>query len=567
MTSRSIPMTLLALMLLASAVGAQDRESTADSAPNPADGRVTIQGNTEPHMTTAERILELEEKLAANPADHRSWNDLGVIYAQEKQFNEARTAFIHAVQANPREADYHRNLGLAFQHLGDFELAIAEFQAYQRFDALGSRDFWRLIAVAQLEAGWVDEARVTYGEGLRAMEPDVGPEALRLVLGLNKLENDTGNDKAVRTLLEKYAPRAQTYIDQAPDMNMEGVLEAQAIVNNRISLMVEDGKVLEESGMLAEAAARYEEAHELAPERDDLLPRLVGVYLKDGKAMEAGVAARLAREQHPEEVGTWIASGQVYEHGDRPDDALDAYQRAFALDPEFPDLRLAIGNLLMKMGRDSEATEFLKAGVTNADTKPEVAYNYAVSQMREKNYYAAIPSLRKVVAQRPEWPQGWLALGNCLRVTKQYGAAVRPYGKAFELAPDAKVAYNKGICAQRSDQTEVAITAYEQALELDPTMVPARYNLSLSLMEVERYEDAVASFDAMAELEPGSYRVFYSQGLAYYYLGLYEEALESYDQAADDKETPALLNNIGLVYDKLGNKKEAQKWYRLAKDL
>jgi tetratricopeptide (TPR) repeat protein len=98
-------------------------------------------------------------------------------------------------------------------------------------------------------------------------------------------------------------------------------------------------------------------------------------------------------------------------------------------------------------------------------------------------------------------------------------------------------------------------------------MLQARYNLSLSLMDVERYEDAIASFDLMAEQEPGSYRVYYSQGLAYYYLGRYEEALESYDQAADDKETPALLNNIGLVYDKLGNKKEAQKWYKMAKEL
>ena len=559
MTRRSGWMALLTLILLAGTAAAQNT--------NPADTRVDLKAAPAPQVTTEDRITELNEKLTANPMDHRSWNDLGVIYAREKQYDLARDAFIHAIQVNPREADYHRNLGVTFQNLGEFDMAIGEFQAYQRFDALGSRDFWRLIAGAQLEAGHTDAARLTYTEGLRSQEPDLDPEGMRLVLGLNKLEVEAGDDQAVRTLLEKYMPMAQAYLEQVPDPSMDGVREAQAIVNNGISLMVEDGKVLEESGMLTEAAARYEQAHQIAPERDDLLPRLVGVYLKDGKNIEAGVAARLAREQHPDEVGTWIASGQVYEHGNRPDDALEAYKRAFALDPEFQDLRLAIGNLLMKMGRDDEASAFLKAGVTNADTKPEVAYNYAVSEMRAKNYYAAIPSLRKVVAERPEWPQGWLALGNCLRMTKQYGAAVRPYRKAFELQPDAKVAYNQGICAQRSDQPEVAIAAYGQALEMDPTMVQARYNLSLSLMEIERYEEAVASFDAMAELEPASYRVFYSQGLAYYYMGLYDEALDAYDQAADDKETAALLNNIGLVYDKLGNKKEAQKWYRMAKEL
>jgi superkiller protein 3 len=305
----------------------------------------------------------------------------------------------------------------------------------------------------------------------------------------------------------------------------------------------------------------------MAPARDDLLPRLVGVYLKAGEQAKAGVAARLARDEHPDRVGTWIATGQVYEHGKRPEDALEAYQRAYELEPEFSGLRLAIGNLLMKMGRDEEASEFLKAGVADGDTKPEVAYNYAVSQIREKNYHAAIASLRKVVDDRPDMVQAWVALAQCLRVTKQYGAAVGPYGKALELQPDAKLAYNLGICARKSNQPERAIAAYERALELDPEMIEARYNLSLSYMDVERYEDAIASFDLMAVAEPRSYRVFYSQGLSYYYLGLYDEALESYDQAAEDKETPALLNNIGLVYDKLGKKKQAQKWYAMAKEL
>ena len=84
--------------------------------------------------------------------------------------------------------------------------------------------------------------------------------------------------------------------------------------------------VLDDAENTVEVGGRLdEEAHELAPERDDLLPRLVGVYLKAGEEVKAGVAARLAREEHPDEVGTWIATGQVYEHGKRPDDALAAY--------------------------------------------------------------------------------------------------------------------------------------------------------------------------------------------------------------------------------------------------
>ena len=557
---------IILLLVLSAALGVSGPAPAQEPEEAPPAAGLDLGGEQAPQMTTEERIEALNEKVMRNAADHQSWNDLGVIYAQQEEWDQARDAFIRAVQGNPQYADYHRNLGMTFSRLDDYDLAIAEFQAYQRFDTLGSRDFWRLIASAQIRAGRLDDARKTYHNGLEGMAPDLGSEGFRLVLGLNKLEVDAGNDEAVRALLEKYSPMAEDYLNRF-GQDGPGSQEARAVVSNRVNLMVEDAKVLEESGLLLEAAARYEEARTLAPGRNDLLPRLVGVYLKAGEDVKAGVAARLARDEHPDEVGTWIASGQVYEHGKRPDDALAAYQQAYAMDSEFPDLRLAIGNLLMKMGRDSEAAIYLKEGITNTDTKPEVAYNYAVSQIREKKYHAAIASLRKVVDDRPDMTPAWIALAQCLRVTKQYGAAVGPYRTALEQQPDPKLAYNLGICAQKSSQPEKAIAAYEQALVLDPAMVEARYNLSLIYMDVERYEDAVASFELMTEIEPESYRVYYSKGLAYYYLGMYDEALDAYDQAADQKETAAVLNNIGLVYDKLGNKKEARKWYKMAKEL
>jgi tetratricopeptide (TPR) repeat protein len=86
-------------------------------------------------------------------------------------------------------------------------------------------------------------------------------------------------------------------------------------------------------------------------------------------------------------------------------------------------------------------------------------------------------------------------------------------------------------------------------------------------MGAGRYEDAVASFDEMLQLEPNSYRAYYSQGLSYYYLERWDEALEAYDLALEQKETVNVLNNIGLVYDKLGKKKKAQEYYKAAKAL
>ncbi len=518
-------------------------------------------------QSTEEKILELTTKLEADPTDGKSWNDLGVLYAQEGHFDKARDAFIHAVQTAPQEGDFHRNLGLAFSRLDNFQMAVAEFEAYRRFDALGGIDYWRLIGGAQVQAGRPDDARKTYNEGIKDLGPQLGAEGLRLVLALNKLESEAGNEETVRQLLKDHTPAALALIKQARDETEDGYMEAKSIVHNQVGQLVEDGKIMEQSGLFTEAAENYSEAYDMAPERDDLLPRLVDVYLKDGQSMDARVAARLARDDHPEKAGTWIATAKVHEKHDRLDDAIDAYKKAYEIDPEIEDLRVAIGNLLMRQGRDKEASQYLKEGVRAGETNPKVVYNYAVSLMREKKFHAAIPSLKTVTRELPEMYQGWLALAQSYQQTKQYTKAVAPYEKAYELNPDPKLLFHLARCAQKSKQYDKSIAAYEGALLDDPGYVKARYNLSLTFMDAKKYEEAVDSFKKLVELEGDSYRAYYSMGLSYYYLGLHDEALEAYDMALEQKETVNVLNNIGLVYDAIGDKKAAQRYYKDAKAL
>ncbi len=517
--------------------------------------------------TPQEKMAKLEAKVQANPTDAKSWNDLGVLRAQEGNLNQARDAFIHAVQADPSVGDFHRNLGLAFSKLGDYELAVSEFQAYRRFDTMGGKDFWRLIGGAQMQAGMTEDARVTFQEGLDVFGENPGPEGLRLALALNKLESDAGNEEAVRQLLEKYTKPAVQLMRFAKEETDEGYQEARQIVNNRVVLMVENAKLLEQSDLLTEAGDLYAEAYKLTPQRDDLLPRLVDVYLKNDQSMEARVAARLARDDHPDKAGTWVATAKVYEQTLRLPDAIKAYKKAYDIDPDFPDLRVVIGNLLMREGRDAEARQYLKDGVSISSTKPEVVYNYAVSLMRDKKFHAAIPSLRTVVEELPEFFQGRLALAQCLQQTRRYREAATSYEKAYDLHPDPKLLFHIARCAQKGKQPTKAIMFYEKALVEEPGYVKARYNLALTYMDAKRYDKAVDSFQKLIELEGPSYRAYYSMGLSYYYQGLYDEALETYDMALEQKETVNVLNNIGLVYDALGDKKNAQSYYKDAKAL
>ncbi len=560
----------LVLTVVVPVAWAQMETAVADTS---ADGSISY-SYSDPlaeNLTTEQKIAGLNALIlqtASADAVSRLYNDLGVIYAQQEQWETAREAFLSAVQKNATEGDFHRNLGLVLIELEQYEFAVHEFRAYQQFDKLGGVDMHRLIGQAHWKAGNNEEARQAFLDGLAAMAPDYGTEGMRLVLALNQFEAEVGNLQAVRDLLEEYLQVAQRIMRRAGDKpDYPGAHQAELLINNLMALYTDDAKVLEESGFHAEAAEIYKKAYELTLERDDLLPKIVDAYINAGDQLHARVTTRLARSDLPDAFGTWLASGKVYESENRLEEAVAAYVKAHEIDPDRQDLKLVIGQLYMRMGDTENGRKFLAEGISSSDSPPEVVYNYAVSLMREKKYSAAIRPLQRVVREKPELAQAWAALGLSLRMSKRYTSAIAPYQKALELNPDPKLAYNLGICCKKAGQVDAAITAYQRALALKPRYVEARYNLSLVLMDAKRYEDAIDSFDRLLELEPDSYRCFYSQGLCFYYLGRYDEALEKYDLALEQRETANVYNNIGLVYDKLGKTKQSIKFYNEAKKL
>jgi tetratricopeptide (TPR) repeat protein len=529
-----------------------------------------VESGLPPELSVDEKIAQLNAKILAEPRVAEHYNDLGVLYTQKEDWPLARDAFIRAVQAQPQTADHHRNLGLVFLKLEDYELAASEFETYKNLGMGGDRDGWRLTGRARELGGDRDGAVAVYDEGLAALGRQPVAEVMRLAAAKARVLQEAGKEEELRQLLESYQPVAREFrrtAAAADPPGVEGVSEAEAIEHNLVVMYLENGKILEESDLPAEAAELYVRIYELAPERDDLLPRLVDAHLAAGNVVAARAAADLARQKRPDATGTWIATGKIAEKASDQDAAVTAYLRAYEIDPATPGLSTVIGNLYMKMGRSAEGREFLAPAIDDPNTPPEVVYNYAVSLIQEKKYQAALPSLRRVVRERPDFAPGWAAFGQALRGSDQFAAAVEPYQKALELAPDARMAYNLGVVATRADRPDVALTAYAQAVALDPAFVEAWYNYGLALMKAERHEDALAALTTAQTLEPASYRIFLNQGVALYKLKRYQEAIDKYNLALEQQVTAEAYDNMGLAYQDLGNKERAQTLFKEAKAL
>jgi tetratricopeptide (TPR) repeat protein len=512
------------------------------------------------------RIMEMQGRGETGPALGDLYNDLGVLHAERQEWAPARDAFIRAVQAKPFDPDFHRNLGKVFEQLQDYDLAIGEYTQYLESGGAAALDAYRALGRVNELVGDIPAARAAYQDGLAALGRAPSAETCRLALALAGLEDQQGDSQAKRTVLENWQPMARAWRDKAEAEGLtDGVSEAESIEHNLLVIYLEDGQIMEDSGLAAEAVDLYRKALELAPDRDELLPRIVGAQLASGDAFGAKVSARLFRQDYPDKSGAWLASGKAYEAEGQTREALEAYTKAYELAPDTPGLRLKVGNLYLVLGEGEQARSYLEEAIEAPDTPTEVVFNYAISLMRDKKYAAAVSPLRRVTAERPDFPGGWQALAQCYGALRQYGQAVPAYRKAMELKPDAVTAYNLGVVAGKAGDWDTAVAAYDQALELDPAKLEAEYNRANALKSAGRLEEAADAFAAYRERDSGNYKAGINHGVTLAKLGRLEEAAEVYNLLLEQKETPEVWNNLGLVYQEMGDKKRAQQCFREAK--
>ena len=104
-----------------------------------------------------------ERNLASatlNPADASAHYNLGLIYQQRGQIEEAQASFRRAIEIDPEETDAHYQLGRISREAGSLPEAIAHFEAtVQRDQEHSQHEIWREIGRTYLQAGQYEDAR------------------------------------------------------------------------------------------------------------------------------------------------------------------------------------------------------------------------------------------------------------------------------------------------------------------------------------------------------------------------------------------------------------------------
>lgn len=100
------------------------------------------------------------EASTLNPADASAHYNLGLIYQQRRNYDQARASFARAVEISPDETDAHYQLGRMAREEGRLGEAIRHFDTVvQQNPEHAHHEIWREIGNTYLEAGQHEDAR------------------------------------------------------------------------------------------------------------------------------------------------------------------------------------------------------------------------------------------------------------------------------------------------------------------------------------------------------------------------------------------------------------------------
>lgn len=152
--------------------------------------------------------------------------------------------------------------------------------------------------------------------------------------------------------------------------------------------------------------------------------------------------------------------------GNRPG-ALEAYERALALDPESADIANDLGRLAYKMEMWPQAEALFRHCLARKHAAPEASNNLGALLRRQMRFEEAMDVLRTSLMLHPDQVMLWVTLGTVLGDQGRTDEAETFYNEALRLSPNyAKALYNVAGIMYSKGQEEAAIAQTLRALPL-----------------------------------------------------------------------------------------------------
>ena len=272
---------------------------------------------------------------------------------------------------------------------------------------------------------------------------------------------------------------------------------------------------------------------------------------------------------HTEEgqARAWLSLGHLLENT-KPDDALDAYQKAAALTPKDPEPHLSAG-LLRERRKDFPGAEIEYRQVLVLDPHSgEAVIGLTNIYMKSGRVAEAEPLLRQLATDRPDDAGLHLQLGRVLAAQGKKDEAIAEIQAALKLSPnDSEAQRDLAELQTQSANLPDAEKTYRDLLKSSPNDAELHHSLGEILLKQRHFPEAEQEFRAAIKLKPDFGAAYGSLAIAASENQNYPLAIKAMD--VRDKLLPPTAVGYFLratAYDHLRDFKQASVYYHLFLD-
>ncbi|XP_010895092.1 O-linked N-acetylglucosamine (GlcNAc) transferase, tandem duplicate 1 isoform X4 [Esox lucius] len=379
--------------------------------------------------------------IKQNPMLAEAYSNLGNVYKERGQLQEAIEHYRHALRLKPDFIDGYINLAAALVAAGDMEGAV---QAY----------------VSALQ----------YNPDLYCVRSDLG----NLLKALGRLEEAKA---CYLKAIETQPNFAVAWSNLGCVFNAQGEIwlaihhfeKAVTLDPNFLDAYINLGNVLKEARIFDRAVAGYLRALSLSPNHAVVHGNLACVYYEQGLI----------------------------------DLAIDTYRRAIELQPHFPDAYCNLANALKEKGNVSEAEECYNTALRLCPTHADSLNNLANIKREQGNIEDAVQLYRKALEVFPEFAAAHSNLASVLQQQGKLQEALMHYKEAIRISPTFADAYsNMGNTLKEMQDVQGALQCYTRAIQINPAFADAHSNLASIHKDSGNIPEAIASYRTALKLKP-----------------------------------------------------------------
>lgn len=446
-------------------------------------------------LNSLERIWQ--QKVDANPKDAEAHANLGVVFQKQKRYMEALSEYQKAEALNPSNVNTRINIGTLYQEQKNYDKALSIYNSIlqtqpQNVSVLS----YKAECLKNLRRN--DDAISTYKTAL-SIEPNNSELKASL---FELLKNSMPTEKVLDYLYQnvKNEPmNANTYYEFAYELHKANkiddaivyYLETIKLDNTKIDAYTNLSQAYRQKGdytnayQIIQKAKTLAQTNELVNKQSDIITKEYATnrYTIATTAFENGDYQAAINEYSkikPATVDSCIGIAASYQAMNNTQEAINYYKKAMHLDNKNSDLPYYIASIYANNNDLNNAKQYIEMSLSK---------NPANTKAKELSEYIDAKNVESLLSNAVN-----------LYEEQKYKEAIAQFDKVLHITPNnATVYYYRAMAFDGLNDYKKAIADYQQTLKYAPDMIIAYYSMGVDYDALNDFTSAKQNYKMYVE--------------------------------------------------------------------